>query len=74
LCYIIFDANGWIFDSNYKQKRGKIRDCGILLESDVRRRTRKKRRRDDDDDGDEGTKKRKVASDNFLPDNFKIKF
>jgi hypothetical protein len=52
-----------------REKRGNA-DYGILLEGDVRRRTRKRRR---DDDNDEGKKKRKLGSDNFLPDNFKIK-
>ena len=59
-----------------REKRENIRDYGILLESDVRRRTRKRRRDDDEDEEEEeeGKKKRKLGSDNFLPDNFKIRF
>jgi len=62
------------------KKRGKREKIyaitEILLESDVRRRTRKRRRDDDEEDEEEeeGKKKRKLGSDNFLPDNFKIKF
>lgn len=57
--------------SKKKREKRENADYGILLEGDVRRRTRKRRR--DDDDDDEGKKKRKLGSDNFLPDNFKIK-